>query len=349
MTERPVNVPNFKIEVDGKEIPPEIMYTVDTVGFEQEINTASMFFFRLALNDIDKGNFRYLDLEEFELGSEVKLYMGMDNVEPMIVGEITSLEPSFGDGLSAIEIRGFDRLHRFRFGKKRRTFADMKDSDIVSAIAGDLGLSCDAEDTGTVYPIIYQNNQSDFEFILERARRIRYEVRVENKKLFFLKARENDSVSLILEYRVNLDEFSCKLSARYEGNEVVVQGWDYMKKDLITAKAGEGKEVSNMSAQETGTSMTSSAFGAASSTVLGENIIDTSDAEKLAIARFNMFLTESVTGEGKCAGIPELRAGKTIEIKGIGRFSGIYYVTSTSHITDNEGYNTSFRVRRVGV
>ncbi len=232
MTERPVNVPIFKVEVDGTEISTEIMATVDSVGFEEEINTASMFVVRLATNDIDKGNWKYLELDEFRLGSEIKLSMGMDDVELMVVGEITSLEPSFGDGLSILELRGFDRLHRLRFGKKKKTFAEMKDSDIVSAITGELGLSCEAEDSETVYPNIYQNNQSDLDFILERARRIRYEVKVEDRKLFFRKAKEDDSVSLILEYRVNLDEFSCKLSTRYEGSEVVVQGWDFMKKGI---------------------------------------------------------------------------------------------------------------------
>jgi len=54
--------------------------------------------------------------------------------------ETTSIEPSFGKGISAIEIRGYDRLHRLRFGKKRRTFTNMKDSDIISTIAGDWDL-----------------------------------------------------------------------------------------------------------------------------------------------------------------------------------------------------------------
>jgi phage protein D len=349
LTDRPINVPSFKIEVDGAEISPDIMATVDSVGFEEEINTASMFFIRLATGDINQGDWKYLELKEFKLGSEIKLSMGMDDVAVMMVGEITSLEPSFGDGLSILEVRGFDRLHRLRFGKKKKTFAQMKDSDIVSTIAGDLGLSCDAQDSDTIYPNIYQNNQSDLEFVLERARRIRYEVKVEERKLIFRKAKENDSVSLTLEYRDNLDEFSCKLSTRYEGSDVLVQGWDFMKKQLITANAGKGKEVSMMAAKETGASMTASAFVSSTSALLGENIIDASDAERLAVARYNTYLADSVTGDGKCAGIPQLRTGKNIEIKGIGRFGGIYYVTSTSHTIDKEGYCTSFKVRRVGL
>lgn len=349
MADEPVKVPNFKVEVDGKEVSSDIMSTIESVGFEEEINTASMFVIRLSASDLEKGSWKYLDLEEFKLGSEIKLSVGMDSVEPVMSGEVTSLEPSFGRGISTIDIRGFDRLHRLRFGKKKRTFADVKDSDIASTLAGDWGLSPEVEDTGTVHPSIYQNNLSDFEFLMERAKRIRYEVMADDKKLIFRKPRENDAASLTLEYRVGIDEFSCRLGTRYEGSEVVVQGWDFMKKEVISAKAKEGNEISKMSATETGAKMAESAFGSSSSAVVGEYIVDASDAEKLAVARYNAHLVGAVTGEGKCAGIPGLRAGKNIEIKGIGRFSGIYYVTSTSHVIGSRGYDTSFKVRRVGV
>lgn len=341
--------PHFKVEVDSKEVSAQVLATIESVVFEEEINTASMFILKLSVSDLSSISLGYLELGEFKIGSEVKISMGMEELQQMIVGEITSIEPSFNRGFCTIEMRGFDRLHRLGLGKNQKTFAEVKDSDIASHIAQDRGLRYEVEDTGTIYQNIYQNNRSDFEFLIDRAKRIRYEVMVNDRKLIFRKAKENDPVSLTLEYMINLDEFFGKLSARYEGNEIVVQGWDFMKKEPISAKGRSGDKVSMMSADETGISMTSSAFGASSSAIVGVHILDASDAEKLAVAGYNAQLVEFVTGEGKCAGIPELRYGKNIEIKGMGRFSGIYYVTSTSHIIDNNGYNTSFRVRRVGI
>jgi phage protein D len=342
-------VPVFSVKVDGRELSAEAMASVESVRFEEELNTASMFVLKLATSDFEKGAWRYVDLEDFRLGGEVTLYMGMDDLVLMIVGEITSLKPSFSESSSTIEIRGYDRLHRLRFGRKSRTFVKVKDSEIVSAIASDWELSAKAEDTGTVQPYIYQNNQSDLEFVLQRAKRIRYEVFVHDRTLHFRVPKENESSGMTFEYRVDLTEFSVELSARYEGDEVVAQGWDFMKKEQISATAKAGNEVSKMDAKDTGTGMTRSAFGSSSSSIVGEPLVDVSDAEKLAIASYNTHLAESVTGEGKCAGIPELRAGNTIEVKGIDRFSGTYYITSTSHTMDRSGYNTSFRVRRVGV
>ena len=196
---------------------------------------------------------------------------------------------------------------------------------------------------------LFQNNQSDLEFLLYRAKRIRYEVFVNDKTLFLKPARESDSVSMSLEYRVDIDDFSVKLSAQYEGSEFEVKGWDFKKKESLSAKAQKGNEISPMSAKESGMKMTESAFGSFSSALVDEYLVDTADAEQVAIARYNTQLVESVTGEGRCAGIPELRAGKTIEIKGVGRFSGTYYVTATTHTIDERGYYTSFKVRRAGV
>ena len=122
-----------------------------------------------------------------------------------------------------------------------------------------------------------------------------------------------------------------------------------MKKKQISGTAKERNGMSKMNAKDTGINMTRSAFGSSSSYIVDEQIVDVSDAEKLAVARYNTHLVESVTGDGKCAGIPELRAGNTIEIKGIDRFSGTYYVTSTFHVIDRNGYDTSFKVRRVGI
>ncbi len=342
-------VPIFKITVDGNELSADAMASIVSVVFEEELNTSSMFVLKLATSDFENGAWRYVDLEKFRLGAEIKLYMGMDNLVLMIVGEITSLKPHFSESFPTVEIRGYNRLHRLRFGRKRRTFVDVKDSDIASTIAGDWGLSAKAEDTGTVHSHIYQNNRSDLEFILQRAKRIRYEVFVDDKTLHFRSPKEGDPVSMTLEYRVDIEDFFVELSARYEGDEVVVQGWDFMKKKQISGTAKERNEMSKMNAKDTGINMTRSAFGSSSTYIVDEQIVDVSDAEKLAVARYNTHLVESVTGEGKCPGIPELRAGNTIGIKGIDRFSGIYYVTSTSHTIDRSGYNVSFRVRRVGI
>jgi len=54
-----------------------------------------------------------------------------------------------------------------------------------------------------------------------------------------------------------------------------------------------------------------------------------------------------VTAEGSTVGLPELRACSRVEVDGIGSpFNGSYFITSTTHTIDDNGYRTQFSARR---
>jgi phage protein D len=55
-----------------------------------------------------------------------------------------------------------------------------------------------------------------------------------------------------------------------------------------------------------------------------------------------------ISGEGTSIGRTDLRAGIVAKVEGMGkRFSGLYYLTSTTHsFAPNLGYRTAFHARR---
>lgn len=344
-----IAVPSFRLLLNGSEFTDDFKIAVEGVTFEDEINLPSMFTIKFNIVDFENGTWRGIDLKTFKPGDEIKVFMGMDNTIEMMTGEITSLDLTFWD-YSFMEIRGYDRLHRLRFGTSRRSFKDMKDSDIATSIASEIGLSPQVDDTGTVYPYIFQNNQTNYEFLLERAGRIGCEILADNKMFVFRKSQEDKSPELTLQYGIDLQSFSLQLKTLTEGSEVEFRGWDIKNKKEITAKAESGSETTKMAGNESGYELSRKAYGKSSVSVLDEAVVDSIDADTLAKARYNIILKEFITGEGKCSGNPDIRAGKTIEIKGIGdRFSGIYYVTSTTHSINDSGYTTTFKIRRTGV
>ncbi|MFV1950660.1 MAG: phage late control D family protein [Nitrospinota bacterium] len=349
MEDNILSVANFRLYLNGSELTDDIMSAVKGVSLEDEIFLPAMFSIKLNIVDFINGTWRGIDLETFKPGDSIKVEMGMDSAIEMITGEITSLELTFGD-FSFMEIRGYDRLHRLRFGTKRRSFKDMKDSDIASSIASEIGLSSQVDDTGTVHPYIFQNNRSNYEFLLERAKRIGYEIIVDDKTFIFRKSQEDKAPELTLEYNIDLESFSLQLRTLTEGSEVEVRGWDVKNKNEITSTASSGSETTTMDGKESGYKLSEDAFGESSVAVLDEVVIDSTDADTIAKARYNTMLKEFITGEGRCGGNPDIRAGKTIEIKGIGeRFSGTYYVISTVHSIDDEAYTTTFKVRKTGI
>ena len=69
-------------------------------------------------------------------------------------------------------------------------------------------------------------------------------------------------------------------------------------------------------------------------------------AHSVAAARLKSINQELVKGTGSVVGLPELRAGSQVYLWGLGkRFSGRYFVTSTTHTIGMSGYTTQFECR----
>src|SRR5438876_671728 len=81
---------------------------------------------------------------------------------------------------------------------------EVNDSDIITKIAREYGLKPAVDDTTEVYAYILENNQTDFEFIMERARRIGFSFLVDDQSLLFKKPGSLPSETVALEYGVSL-------------------------------------------------------------------------------------------------------------------------------------------------
>jgi len=331
---------DFKLLLNNAELKDYILSTIKEVTVEDTINKSAMFTIRIEIGDFIK-NIEKMDVDLFKPGDEVQISMGFDdNTKKMMTGEIISVEPNFQEPFS-MGIRGYDRLHRLTSGTKQSPFLKKKDSDIASSIASKIGLSSNVEDTGTVFPSISQNNQSDYDFLLERANRIGYEMFVEDKTFIFRKSQDNKAPVFTFNYGLELHSFSINMRAVPEGGKVEVRGWDIKNKKEITAAAGgnAGREL-----------LPKKITGETSDLIFHEVVVDATDAENIARARYNAMLKNVITGEGKCCGNPDIRIGKTVKIEGIGdRLSGKYYVTSSVHTINDEGYATTFKVRKIDV
>lgn len=114
------------------------------------------------------------------------------------------------------------------------------------------------------------------------------------------------------------------------------------------AIVGQGYGYPRMGGQRTGADVVRKAFGEAEELMTSEPVASPAEADSRAKARLAA-IGLGLVREGVCPGRTDLRAGKVIEIKGIGkRFSGPYYVTAASHHlgAGAEGYSTRFTVWR---
>ncbi len=344
------NVANYKIKLNGTDFSQEWMSAVEEVTIEDEINLPAMFSIQLNMVDRNNGKWRGIDLKTFKPGDKITVSLGLDKVEPMVSGEITSLDLNLCEH-SLLEIRGYDFLHRLRMGTQNKVFLKKKDSEIASEIVKECGLSAVVDETKTVYPYVFQNNQSNYEFLLSRAALLDYEIYADDKKINFIKSRAQKSPEIPdLTYRKDFEQLNLELRLLTRGSKVEVRGWDVKDKKEVTAEAKKGDEVTKMGGKESGYELAAKSVGESTIALAAENMVDLSEAKSIAAAAYNNLLREFITGEGKCYGNPLLRAGKTVKLLGMDeRFSGIYYIVATTHTINSKGYTTIFKVKRTGI
>ena len=346
--------PNIKILLKGKKLDPEVEVDLISARVSEDLEAPSMFELKFVTWDVEKQQFTWIDKEDlFELGDLVEIQMGyQQDLQTVMVGEVTGLEPEFEeDGTPILVVRGHDLRHRLLRGRQTKSFTQMKDSDIVSQIARSKGLTAKTEDTKVKMEYVLQHNQTDWEFLQERAARIGYELMLENKTLYFRPHDNGQAKLFTLTYGDDLQSFLPRLSTMTQTSQVRVQGWLPKEKQSVFGQAAAGQEGDKMGGTTSGVKAVQNAFKLSSHTVVSQPVTSKAEADGMAKGQLQDIAIAYITGEGTCQGIPDLRIGKVVEITGVGkRFGGLYYLSSTEHHYEKtQGYKTSFTVRRTAI
>jgi len=343
-------VPDFGVKIKGSDLSDEAKVDLIALAVHEDLNIAGMFTVQFMNGGMAGKAVTWSDSDLFEIGNEVEIQMGyVGNLKSLICGEVTGLEPEFCPGeIPLLTVRGYDCRHRLMRGRHTRTFIEMKDSEIVKEIAGDCGLSVEAKDSQVTLDYVLQNNQTDLDFLNDRARRIGYEVMVEDRKLGFQPRQNTEQEILTLEPNLDLIEFYPRLNALEQVGQTEVYGWDPVNKEAIIAQATDKDLSTKMGGSLSGPAAGDKGFKNASLPSVTQPVASKAEADQIAKGQINSMALGYISGEGICVGCPDLRAGKVIKIEGLGkRFSGLYYVTSTRHaFTPARGYLTNFTVKR---
>src|SRR5215469_7293676 len=171
-------VPDVSIRVNGNVLPVSAQQDLRSVTVEDDVRALSMF--TLELHNWDPGRLQVTgsDSSQFAVGNEVEIWLGYaGGLSRVMLGEITGLEPAFSaEGPPVLTVRGYDHGHRLARGTATRTFVKMTDSNIARQLAGRAGLGAQVSRTTVVPGYVIQANQSDWEFLRQRADLIGYEV-----------------------------------------------------------------------------------------------------------------------------------------------------------------------------
>jgi Bacteriophage probable baseplate hub protein len=268
--------------------------------------------------------------------------------QPLFNGEIVEVAASVDrSGRAIAMVRALNRLHRLARGKQTRTFDGISDAELARRLALEAGLQAETSGMESLiqHDHVYQHNQTDLEFLLERAARIGYEVFADETTVHFQKRRTVLPTTVGCRPDVALlKSFLVKLSSAGSVAEVTVRGWDFVAKKEITGRARQGVIALSAAASD--------ADPRPSTVDLGfvETLQSGAAAHATAAGALSAITARNLSAEMNVEGIAALRAGRSVVLQGAGSaFDGEYYVTQTSHRLgqgSSDGWHTLLRLVR---
>ncbi|MEJ2431485.1 MAG: hypothetical protein P8075_21600 [Deltaproteobacteria bacterium] len=352
--------PSFRIMVQGRDLSHGVTADVLSVSVTETFNRADSFSIVLRETYPEPGRlfaggdeFKWMDSGLLDESNEVEIYLGyVDDLHLMLRGEISALNPNFpASGEPTLTVQGYSLYQRLQHRRRREPFKSATDSGIVEEIAAAMNLKAVVDRTEAEHPLFSPQGDTLAHILTQRAQRLNYEVTVKDRTLYFQRPRylDNPSPGITLEWGKDLISFSPRLSIHNAATEVTVRGPQTSQgrgKDPLVGTARAGDVRVKMGA-ETGQEIAKSKFGDHHVLVSDHNVANAQEANEMALARLEDQALEFIGGRGSCIGNPKLSSRMVIELKGLGkRFTGNYYITSTTHSIGSGGYRTDFEVKR---
>jgi phage protein D len=372
-------VPAYRIKVGGEDVPE--LADVTTVSYTDSLTAIDSFEMTVSNWDPDTRKFKYSDAQTFRPWTRVDLGLGYyrhgrDERRTMLTGEITTMTPNFpASGGPTLAIRGLNLLHRFRMKQETQPFFKKTDTEIAQFLVSlvdtelrkqfpQMRIELDPLDVRfnsiieEPVDFVVLQNQYPIVFLMERARRIGYELTIRELPagsegsviLGFGPTSVIDRPTYILEWGVSLISIQPTLRVADQVSKVTVRGWNAKSKKPIqkTATRQDLSKERVVHPRELDLQEPS----LAQEITVDRPVANEAEAEKYARQILRQKASELVVAKGKTIGLPDLRAGVKVQLRGLGRrFSGEdtkwfeYVVTDTTHSVGESGYTTDFTAR----
>jgi phage protein D/phage baseplate assembly protein gpV len=256
-------------------------------------------------------------------------------------GDVTAVEFGYGpDGGLDIRVRAYDALHRLRKRQSVRGFTGLDAGDLARQLAGAIGLSVVARDSGNRRAQLVQWRQSDLGLLTEAtaAAGLYFVATPDSLELFSLSGGNGASVDLRL--GDELFEAGFEINGDDAVDSVEAVGWD-----PTTGRRFKESAASARSKRTAGARVPISDLGGEPKRTLANLVArDADDVRATAQGGLDRAVASQVVLRGVAAGHAGIRPGATVSVDRVApAFAGDYQVTEATHAIDAErGYLTSF-------
>ncbi len=293
----------------------------------------------------------YLDGSVFDFGKKISVVLGAaPDAHTVFTGLISAIEADFKEGEDPeVVVFAEDKLMKLRMTRRMKTYENMSDADIATAIASEHGLTPAADADGPTYDVVQQWNMSDLAFLRERAQRIQAEIWVEDETLNFKSRSKRTATELTLVQGNHLISARARADLAHQRTKVKLSGYDASQRDRIEEEAGADAIQAEVSGGLTGPAALQRAFGERVSYRLRDVPLKSGEASDWVKAEMLRRARAFVVVTGTTRGSAEMVVGSKLTLERTGHpFEGSgYYVTRVCHSYDTQhGFRTHFEAER---
>jgi len=218
--------------------------------------------------------------------------------------------------------------------------------EIVTATYSSIFRSLSIESTQTRYKQARHQEENDYLYIRSLAEKSGFEFFVDGDTLYFRPPPASQQSAVMLRYGREILGFTPEFNADKEVTKVRVIGIE-LSGDKKRVVGEASMPDAGAAGNDDGTSIRGLLKNVnAIEYEVKAPVKSVEEANERAKAILQQFASNLFKGEIRSVGIPELKAGITITLEGLGRrFSRSYYVEKARHVFGEQGYETVLNVR----
>lgn len=332
------------VKLSGAPLVPALRRCLRSIVVESQRNLPAM----CEVEFLEDENVGVFDHQALRPGAALEVSADAASTEPiqrgtgpLFDGEVVALETGFTrSGGARLLLRGYDRSHRLHRVRRTRAFLNQTDSAVASSVAGKAGLQVRTDPTSTVHEYLCQYNQSDWEFLTDRAREIGYELGMRNGTLSFRRAGADPTAGVPQTLTIGSDllTFRSRVTSAEQASRTMVHDHDPVLRQNVRGQASMPRDENSVADPMLRAGSLSTPFGTAEEVDAHGSYTLPPHAMARAQARRDHAAGVAFEAEGTCYGNPAMVPGGRIKIRGAGRrFSGDFVLTTVRHVFDAAG------------
>lgn len=337
-------VPSCTVSFGGEELPAN--YEIYSLTVRQVVNKISRASITILGGDTYENTFEEIEADLFKPGQDVTISLGFDQSNDSVFkGVVAKVGLRILPGYERAQYKSLlvvdcaDKALALTLGKKSDIYENKTDSDILSSVLSDAGLSKTIDSTSVTHAFMSRYNSTDWEFILKRARANGLVVFNTDNQVTITAPETSGSASAEVIYGDGALSFEGEIDASEQLDSVTGASWDPFKEQDLSES---GAEPSNMSDPgDLDGSTLAGVFAPKPLTIQYDAPVETAELKALADAALVESRLLRARGTVLFRGMNTVKLGGIITLTGFGsRLNGNVLVSAVEHRLEQGTYTT---------